>query len=322
MSPEEKGVLIPNIDFGRTFDLRYQDAEIHYESLGSLAAFFGRNMPIHRHDRVLQIHFLEVGEVRLHLDQAFYHQQAPLVFVTPPAIPHAFVIDPASEGHVLTINQSHVWALCGSDPSNALEAALTRPCCFGLRPAQDPLAQQLFTLIAMIRQEFAGSIVAREVALAALARSFLITLGRLAARPAAQRSHPPARASDVTLFRAFNLLVEAHFAEHWSLTQYSSRLNVTEGRLNDICRRICALSSKRVVNDRIWQEARRMLMFSRAPVTEIAYRLGFKDPAYFCRAFRRDVGMAPAGWRERHRAIVREPVQDAPAVEPELATVS
>lgn len=42
---------IPNINIGQVYDQRYSDAEVHYDKLGNLAGFFGRNMPVHRHDR-------------------------------------------------------------------------------------------------------------------------------------------------------------------------------------------------------------------------------------------------------------------------------
>ena len=37
---------IPNIHIGQAYDQRYADAEVHYEALGKLADFFGRNMPV------------------------------------------------------------------------------------------------------------------------------------------------------------------------------------------------------------------------------------------------------------------------------------
>ncbi len=42
---------IPNINIGQVYDQRYADAEVHYDALGPMADFFGRNMPAHRHDR-------------------------------------------------------------------------------------------------------------------------------------------------------------------------------------------------------------------------------------------------------------------------------
>ena len=59
---------IPNINIGQVYDQRYSDAEVHYDKLGNLAGFFGRNMPVHRHDRFFQVHYVKSGAVRVYLD--------------------------------------------------------------------------------------------------------------------------------------------------------------------------------------------------------------------------------------------------------------
>jgi homoprotocatechuate degradation regulator HpaR len=102
---------IPNIDIGQVYDLRYADSEVHYEELGKLADFFGRNMPVHRHDRFFQVHYVKSGSVRVYLDEQLYHQQGPLFFLTPPTIPHAFVTEADADGHVLTVRQQLLWPL-------------------------------------------------------------------------------------------------------------------------------------------------------------------------------------------------------------------
>ena len=55
---------IPNINIGQVYDQRYNDADVHYDRLGNLAGFFGRNMPVHRHDRFFQVHYVKSGAVR------------------------------------------------------------------------------------------------------------------------------------------------------------------------------------------------------------------------------------------------------------------
>jgi AraC-like DNA-binding protein len=48
-------------------------------------------------------------------------------------------------------------------------------------------------------------------------------------------------------------------------------------------------------------EARRRLVHVAAPVSALAYELGFEDPAYFCRFFKRHVGRTPTQWRREQR---------------------
>lgn len=290
---------IPNIDLGRAFDLRYEGATVHYEALSRLAAFFGRNMAAHRHDRVYQLHVLERGDVRLHLDEAFYQAQAPLFFLTPPAIPHAFVIGDDSEGHVLTVRQETIWQIMEADPGEQALARLDVAACVALpdaRTGHGEIARRLLSLLAMVREEFAGNTPGREPNLHALTRLVFSTLCRVGG-PAP--SSCTMRAHDLRAYHAFNRLIESRFREHWTLSQYASALRLTETRLNDICRRVANLPSKRVVTDRLTQEAKRLLRYSNVSVNETAWQLGFKDVAYFCRVFRREIGQPPGQWREQ-----------------------
>lgn len=50
------------------------------------------------------------------------------------------------------------------------------------------------------------------------------------------------------------------------------------------------------------QHAAQLLQLTRLPVAEIGRRVGFDDPFYFSRVFRRQMGMAPSECRDRQRA--------------------
>jgi hypothetical protein len=60
---QESRTPIPNIDIGKVYDSRYGESDINVEAFGKLAEFFGRNMPVHRHDRFFQLHYLASGQI-------------------------------------------------------------------------------------------------------------------------------------------------------------------------------------------------------------------------------------------------------------------
>lgn len=290
---------IPNINIGQVYDQRYADEDVHYEALGKLADFFGHNMPVHRHDRFFQLHYLTRGAVRVYLDDQQYSESAPLFFLTPPTIPHAFVTHPDSEGHVLTVRQQLVWPLLEAHRSQSGEPRLVSPTCVALgapdaRHASE--VEHLDRLFEMLAEEFAARLPGREASLQALTQLIFITLLRLAAEPV-KNQH--VRHDNLQIFHRFNALIEDHYREHWPLSRYAQAMGVTEARLNDICRRIADLPSKRLVHERLMQEARRLLLFTSSSVNEIGYTLGFKDPAYFTRFFSREAGTTPSEYRSR-----------------------
>jgi AraC-like DNA-binding protein len=70
-------------------------------------------------------------------------------------------------------------------------------------------------------------------------------------------------------------------------------------------------------------EARRLLRQPGATVTDVAFAVGFSDPSYFGRAFRRHVGESPSAWARRvtsgDRARSAHPDLEDPVPESEHA---
>ncbi|MEM5550168.1 4-hydroxyphenylacetate catabolism regulatory protein HpaA [Pseudoalteromonas neustonica] len=291
-----KDDYIPNIDIGQSYDQRYIDTDIHYESLEKLADFFGRNMPVHHHDRFYQLHVILTGKVHVNLDENSYVVRAPMFFLTPPTIPHAFITDNDAQGHVITVRQQLVWQLMekllatGWDKSNFM----TSPLCVSLVPEQNKNAAHFLELLSLTAHESKQSGDEQGVALKALLQLILIDILRLADQSQPQQK---TRKEDIRIFHHFNQLIEQHYKEHLTLVQYSEKMSVTEARLNDICRRLAGLPSKRLITDRLIQEARRLLSYSSVSISEIGYELGFQDPAYFTRFFRKNSGVTASKYR-------------------------
>ncbi|WEK33017.1 MAG: 4-hydroxyphenylacetate catabolism regulatory protein HpaA [Candidatus Pseudomonas phytovorans] len=294
---------IPNINIGQVYDQRYSDSEVHYDRLGNLAGFFGRNMPVHRHDRFFQVHYVKSGTVRVYLDDQQYIEGGPMFFLTPPTVAHAFVTEADSDGHVLTVRQQLVWQLIEADASLLPAGMQVQPACVALGnlPSEYKAeAQRLQGWLDALSDEFATQQPGREAALQSLTRLIMISLLRLC--PNSLES-TPARHEDLKIFHRFNALIEAHYLEHWPLARYARQIGVTEARLNDVCRRIADLPSKRLVLERLMQEAKRLLLFSGSTANEICYQLGFKDPAYFSRFFNRYAKLTPGEYRQRQAGL-------------------
>ena len=49
----------------------------------------------------------------------------------------------------------------------------------------------------------------------------------------------------------------------------------------------------------VMTEACRLIAFTRLPVAEVGYRLGYADPPYFSRRFRLRMGETPSAYRAR-----------------------
>ena len=103
------------------------------------------------------------------------------------------------------------------------------------------------------------------------------------------------------LFTRFLLLVEEHVLERWPLERYRRALGLSTRRLNRLARPESGRSALEIVHERLTREACRRLYYIAAPAETLARELGFEDPAYFNRFFKRRTGLTPHRWREQNR---------------------
>ena len=133
-------------------------------------------------------------------------------------------------------------------------------------------------------------------------RMILMLAGRawLRQRPGLRET---SRARELLL--RFQIEIENHFRESHSVASNAKKLGVTAGHLNDTVRQLTGSTAGELIRARQLLEARRLLMHSELSVSEIAYHLGYKDPSYFARAFRKATEMSPAEFRNSIREKCR-----------------
>ncbi len=133
--------------------------------------------------------------------------------------------------------------------------------------------------------------------LRALLHLLLLKLRRLA-----EVSDSPAQTSRAKhLAREFQWLVEQRFSQEQRLSAYARLLGVTENHLNDTVRAITGQAAGEIIRRRRLLHAKRALLHSHQSVAEIGYELGFDDPSYFARFFRRYEKRSPTQFREQIR---------------------
>lgn len=285
-----------NINIGEQFDDRqYASEDVHYATFAGLAAFFGRDMRPHWHDRFFQLHYLTSGKIELQLDAHHYSLQAPLFVLTPPSVPHAFITESDSDGHVLTVRQELVWPLMQALWPGGRGSVDIPAFCLSLA-GRLPTREAMDQLWALLSHEFCRQLNGRDTQLRLLAQS-LLTLVLREADPG--ESGSVSVRGEMRLFQRFNQMVNEKYRQHLTVPDYADALGISESRLNELCRRLANLPPKRLIFERLMREARRQLLFSTASVHQIAWQLGYKDPAYFARFFHRIEGCSPSTFRRR-----------------------
>lgn len=114
-----------------------------------------------------------------------------------------------------------------------------------------------------------------------------------------EQATTPQRAA--SLVRDFQLLVERNYQDWQALAPYARELRVTANHLNDVVSEATGRPAGEHIRQRRLLDAKRLLLYSELSVAEIGYRLGFKDPSYFGRFFRRYESRTPAEFRDEIR---------------------
>ena len=111
------------------------------------------------------------------------------------------------------------------------------------------------------------------------------------------------RPSGNPIVEHYRALIEREAPDHHDVAYYAKKLGVTAGHLNALCKQTTNATAKALIADGLSLRARRRLRHSDQTIAEIARSLGFDDPSYFTRFFRRVTGRAPSTFRSRSQGL-------------------
>jgi len=103
----------------------------------------------------------------------------------------------------------------------------------------------------------------------------------------------------MTLYN-FRKLVNEHFAQKKLPKDYAALLYVSLNRLNAITNELMGKSAGEIIRERIFLEAKRLLVNADLSISEIAYQLNFTDNSYFSKFFKKYALATPEEFRNHH----------------------
>ncbi|MBP9906727.1 MAG: helix-turn-helix domain-containing protein [Rhodoferax sp.] len=270
---------------------------LHIEDVQSRSQLYQWEIEPHLHQGLYQVLWLYQGSAEVMLDERRHRVTGPAAIVLTPGVVHGFRFEQGTHGMVLTLSARF---LLEGELQSVGEAFHSLFAASGVLPltAEPEVAQRLNALFHELLAEFTlpGSDVSPIPTW--LARALVWRLSRAGAlvqQVQGRRAH-----RHQALFMRFLLLVEQNFRDHWPLDRYASRLGLSTPRLNRLVRAERGISALELVHERLTREACRRLVYVAVPVASLASDLGFDDPAYFSRFFRRRTGLSPQGYRQAH----------------------
>jgi len=102
-------------------------------------------------------------------------------------------------------------------------------------------------------------------------------------------------------FNTFKALVVNDIKQNRQVEDYAVSLHLSVEDLNTLTKQIAGVSAKQYILDLKITEAKRFLIYSSYNINEIAFNLGFEDPSYFSRIFRKKTSCSPTAFLKKYR---------------------
>jgi AraC family transcriptional activator of pobA len=100
------------------------------------------------------------------------------------------------------------------------------------------------------------------------------------------------------LLNKYIQLVNNHYIENRTVKEYADLLAVTPNHLSQSIKDISGKNALTYIAERLLNEAKSLILYTALDITEIAYKLGFSDPANFGKFFKKQAGLSPAAFRK------------------------
>jgi AraC family transcriptional activator of pobA len=270
---------------------------LHIESIHQRSRLYDWEIDAHVHQGLHQVLWLRQGRVEAILDESRTSNEGPVALAIPPGVAHAFRFSQGCDGFVLTFKASLLAEGDQEGAGEALQTLFASPRCLPL-PSADAHAQRLQHLLEALHAESQAAEDSSSPVPRWLTRALVWNLARLAHRQDNFTGQPRA-AGRQSLYTRWVVLLEAHYRDHWPVSRYAQRLGLSTERLNRMVQAETGQNAQALLHARLAREACRHLLHLAAPVSKIAFELGFEDPAYFCRFFKRHAGCSPRAYRSQ-----------------------
>lgn len=248
----------------------------------------------HRHD-FFELIWLRHGEGVHEIDLRDHPYSGSVAFILGPGQIHRLRQTVKADGYVVKFKAS-VFDRETDFQNFILETFLPEtPDASPVLPVPTELTVTFEEIFARMADEFSLGAEDANPVIAAYLRILLTHLHRQKRRRLGERL--VARDPHYAIFRDFRVALERHYRTVHTVGGYAALLKTKARTLNEVTRAHGDRSAGDFIQERLALEAKRLLFHGTGSVKEICYELGFSDPAYFTRFFKKHAGVGPQEFR-------------------------
>lgn len=232
--------------------------------------------------------YISQGEGLHMVDTKPFRYQSGSLFLIARHQIHHFILNDHSEGYVMTFTDHMLFS--GADDTFKPDIVAM------FEQINHCHAPDFAIYFSELYAEFQSSQPHRNNMLHCLLRSLIHRIYRANLKSTSFTQLQPTR-----LFDRFRAAVEQHFPQYHHVAEYANLLGCSSKKLCSVCKQQTGNSAKRLIDDRLLLEAKRLLAYSALSIGEIAIQLGFEEATNLAKFFRRHTDLSPRDFRSISR---------------------
>jgi AraC family transcriptional activator of pobA len=270
---------------------------VHCESIADRSQWHNWEIKPHQHHGLFQVLHLRAGSAEVRLDERHHEMESGQIVMVPQMCIHGFRFSSNADGQVVTMTYPLISKISGELGDGIASLAGPRIHDLG-NDAESRLIEMAFSALG---QEYKSNAPYRILQIESLLGAVLSSL----LRKSSPHSHamPADPRKGEGHFGNFCQLIEECYTKHYPVAYYAKKIGITAAHLNVLCRQAVNQSALELIHARMLLEAKRDLVYTSMNISTISYALGFPDPAYFTRFFKREAGQSPKEFRKQAKVI-------------------
>ena len=253
----------------------------------------------HLHD-FYSIFWIESGEAIHATDFVEYSLGADTILFVPPGLKHRMYIDKSVSGTYILFNEDFIRYNRKNHVPLKDYRLFNNPDFKSLIKVVPEKKENLRNITTMIsaemnnRDNYSSDIVLN------LLHLFLLESRRIFDQQYQAPKEEADATPDTTIIR-FKQLIEENYSKEKNVSAYAEMLDINASCLNELTKRTTGITAGELIRNRVIDETKKLLYSSSLSGKEIAFELGFDDPAYFSRFFRKYTGQTLKEFRQHSR---------------------